>query len=107
LSSISILNTTGEALSYLGQEQAMIEEMSALHNNCTWDLVPLPDGTIDRLKAWLAAKGYTQIFGLDYGDTISSSKNNFGLFILVYGCYSILAPLSVGYQECFSSWPSH
>jgi len=27
------------------------------------------DGTIDRLKACLVAKGCTQIFGLDYGDT--------------------------------------
>nr|KYP76940.1 Retrovirus-related Pol polyprotein from transposon TNT 1-94 [Cajanus cajan] len=67
----------------------MLDELCALQNNGTWDLVSLPpgksvvgcrwiftvkvgpDGTIDRLKARLVAKGYTQIFGLDYGDTFS------------------------------------
>ena len=67
----------------------MIDEMTALHSNGTWDLVPLPvgkstvgcrwvytikvgpDGQVDRLKAPLVAKGYTQIYGLDYGDTFS------------------------------------
>jgi len=29
------------------------------------------DGTIDRLKSCLVAKGYTQIFSLHYGDTFS------------------------------------
>jgi len=67
----------------------MLDEMSVLQNNGTWDLVPLPsgkfvvgcrwvfaikigpDGTIDGLKTCLVAKGYTQIFGLYYGNTFS------------------------------------
>jgi len=67
----------------------MIEEMNALQTNNTWELVQLPkgkstvgsrwiytvnvgsNGTIDWLKARLVSKGYTQIYGLDYGDTFS------------------------------------
>ena len=67
----------------------MLDELSALQNSETWELVPLPsgksivgcrwvfaikvgpDGTIDYLKARLVAKGYTEIFGLDYEDTFS------------------------------------
>jgi len=67
----------------------MLDEMNALQNNKTWELVPLPsgksfvgfrwifaikvgpDGTIDHFKARLVTKGYTQIFGLDYDDTFS------------------------------------
>ncbi|KAF3655650.1 putative UDP-N-acetylglucosamine/UDP-glucose/GDP-mannose transporter-like [Capsicum annuum] len=89
LSSISIPKTTGEALSHLGWKQAMIDEMSALHTSGTWELVFLPagksivgrrwvytvkvgsNGQIDRMKALLVVKGYTQIFGLDYSDAFS------------------------------------
>ena len=89
LDSVSIPKTTDEALAHPGWRQAMLDEMSALHSNGTWDLVSLPpgkspvgcrwvyavkvgpDGTVERLKARLVAKGYTQIFGLDYGDTFS------------------------------------
>ena len=57
----------------------MDEEMSALHNHQTWELIALPsgkqtvgcrwvytikylpDGSVKRLKAWLVAKGYTRM----------------------------------------------
>ena len=68
---------------------AMTQEFSALHENHTWDLVPLPsgkkpigckwvykikhkaDGSIERLKARLVVKGYTQHAGVDYTETFS------------------------------------
>ena len=67
----------------------MVEEMNVLYSNGTWELVGLlpskspvgcrwvytvkvgPDGKIDRLKALLVAKGYTQQYGSDYYDTFS------------------------------------
>ena len=67
----------------------MVDEMSALHKSGTWELVSLPagkstvgcrwvyavkigpDGQVDQLKAHLVAKGYTQIFGLDYSDNFA------------------------------------
>ena len=67
----------------------MVDEMQALDDNGTWDLVPLPtrkkaisccwvfavkinpDGSVARLKARLVAKGYTQTYGIDYSDTFS------------------------------------
>jgi len=66
-----------------------MDELNALRENCTWDLVPWPSKTnivgfkwffhkkyqsnksIDRLKTCLIAKGYTQLPDLDYTDTIS------------------------------------
>jgi len=89
LSSVSVPKSVKEALSHPGWQQAMVDEMAALHSSGTWDLVPLPpgktvvgcrwvynvkvgpDGQVDRLKARLVAKGYTQVFGVDYTDTFS------------------------------------
>ena len=89
ISSISLPKDTNEALFHPGWRQAMVDEMAALHSTGTWDLVVLsfgkfpicrwvytvkvgPDGQVDRLKAHLVAKGYTQVYGSDYGDTFSS-----------------------------------
>ncbi|RDX94967.1 putative mitochondrial protein, partial [Mucuna pruriens] len=78
-----------KALNHPGWRQAMIVEMQALEQSGTWELVSLPsgkkavgcrwvfaikvtpNGTVDRLKAWLVSKGYTQVYDLDYGDTFS------------------------------------
>ena len=89
LSSVSTPNSTSESLSHPGWKQAMTEEMDALDSNDTWELVALPpckssvgcrwiytvkvglDGQVDRLKASLIAKGYTQQYGSNYYDTLS------------------------------------
>ena len=89
LDSISLPNTFQEALSYHGWHSVIIEEMDALNGNDTWNLVHLPigkkaiecywvfvvkvnpDGSVARLKAQLMAKGYAQIYGVDYFDTFS------------------------------------
>lgn len=77
------------ALSHPGWKKAMIVELATLHQSQTWKLVPCtsnmhvigskwvykpklkPDGTLDRLKAHIVAKGYHQISGLDYTETFS------------------------------------
>ena len=89
ISSVSLPKTTNEALSHPSWRQAMVDEMDALHSTGTWDLVVLPfgkfpggcrwvytvkvgsNGQVDRLKARLVARGYTQVYDSDYGDTFS------------------------------------
>jgi hypothetical protein len=89
LSSDHIPTNIHEALRDPKWVQAIKEEMEALQNNKTWNLVPMPrnkkivgckwvfsikhkaDGSIERYKARLVAKGYTQTYGIDYQETFS------------------------------------
>ncbi|KAL5724121.1 hypothetical protein ACHQM5_007422 [Ranunculus cassubicifolius] len=89
LSSVSIPSSYKQALTSSSWTQAMNDEMDALYQNHTWELMPLPpgkkpvgcqwvytvkyqpDGSVERLKARLVAKGYTQTYGVDYQETFS------------------------------------
>jgi len=65
----------------------MVDEMAYLHKNEAWDLVEFPaerkdigskwvfkkktiaEGKVEKYKAQLVAKGYSQVPGIDFGET--------------------------------------
>ncbi|XP_065880880.1 retrovirus-related Pol polyprotein from transposon TNT 1-94 isoform X1 [Euphorbia lathyris] len=112
LDSTTTPKSVSEALSHPGWRHAMIDEMNALDDNGTWDLVHLPvgkkpvgcrwvfavkvnsDGSVARLKARLVAKGFAQTYGVDYSDTFSpvAKMGSIRLFISL---------------AAHSNWPLH
>ena len=82
--------------------------MDALQHNQTWNLVALPkgervvgckwvfsakylaDGSVDRYKACLVTKGFTQIIGKDFGATFApvAKLNTIRLLISLIASYS-------------------
>ena len=89
IDSIKILTSVQEALKDENWVRAMNEEMKALEKNETWDIVKRPkdkkavgcrwvytvkyqsNGKLDRYKARLVAKWYTQTYGIDYEETFA------------------------------------
>ncbi|RVX04841.1 Retrovirus-related Pol polyprotein from transposon RE1 [Vitis vinifera] len=86
---ISEPTTLKQAIKDPNWAEAMQTEIAALHKNQTWDLVDppkdvniisckwvyklkyKPDGSVDRYKVRLVARGFNQTFGLDYFETFS------------------------------------
>ncbi|KAK4270798.1 hypothetical protein QN277_019568 [Acacia crassicarpa] len=85
----SIPRNFEEAISDPKWKQAIEEELRALHKNGTWKITDLPrgksvvsskwvftvkynpDGSVNKYKARLVARGFTQTYGIDYQETFA------------------------------------
>ena len=105
LASLQEPQTFHEASSNPLWQQAMKEKLDALHKTGTWDLVDLPsekfaigckwvykiktqlNGTIDRHKALLVARGFTQEYVIDYEETFAhvARLSSVRTLIVVFG----------------------
>eukprot|EP00253_Pinus_taeda_P005419 PITA_05419 len=92
----------------------MVDEMASLQKTEAWDLVELPsgrnpiaskwvfkkktdvEGKVDKYKAWLVAKGYSQVPGIDFRDIFSP---------LAKDSKSVKVPIPVGVKLSVEKCP--
>ena len=104
------------------EPKTMQEEIDALHSSNTWVLVPRPsninvvgskwvarikykeDGSIDRYKARLVARGFTQVPGVDYAETFSPVVKLATIRLVL--ALSISLNWHARCQECLFAWTS-
>eukprot|EP00253_Pinus_taeda_P019065 PITA_19065 len=83
-------------------KEAMVDEMESLHKNEAWDLVEFPAGRktigrkwvykkktnaeakVQKYKAQLVAKGYSQLLGIDIGDIFSLVTKVASIILLLF-----------------------
>lgn len=101
LSSVSVPCSVSKAIQQLQWRNIMEEEMRVLERNKTWELVDLPkgkklvgykweftikyksNGTVERYKALLVAKWYTQSYGILYQETFAHLANMNSVRVLI------------------------
>jgi len=82
----------------------MVDEMASLDKNEAWYLVELLDGKkcigrkwvfkkkmniegkVEKYKAWLVEKGYSQVLGIDFGDIFFSCCQA-SFYLITFICY--------------------
>jgi hypothetical protein len=102
---------------------AMQEELNNFTRNEVWHLVPRPNqnvvgtkwvfrnkqdehGVVKRNKAWLVAKGYSQVEGLDFGETYAPVARLESIHILlVYATYHGFKLYQMDVKSAFLNGP--
>lgn len=121
LDSIAIPTNIHSAMSDPKWKEAVMEEMGALIENQTWEIVKLPpnkktvacrwifaikhkaDGSIERNKARLVAQDFTQTYEIDYEETFAPVAKLNSIRVLLSIAVNLDWPLlQFDIKKCFS-----